>query len=260
MTRLPDGTVALVTGAGQGIGAAVASALAADGAKVVLAGRTIEKLQAVASRISESGGTAHTIAVDVTDPDQVANLAAAAVEFAGPVGILVNNAGVGYSSPLKRTTPEDWRRVMDTNATGTFLCTRELLPGMVAARWGRVISIASVAGLSGGAYLTAYSASKHAVIGFTRSLAAEVASHGVTVNAVCPGFVATPMTDSSVANIMAVTGKSQAEALQALESTSPQQRLIEPEEVAHAVSFLASEASRGINGQAIVIDGGGLLA
>lgn len=260
MSRFLERRSAVVTGAGQGIGAAVALALSGAGARVVLAGRTVSKLEDVAGRIAATGGEAHAVEADVADPGQVEALARVAAERVGQVAILVNNAGMGYSAPLKRTSLEDWNTVMGVNATGTFLCTKEFLPAMVASGWGRVINVSSVAGLSGAAYITAYSASKHAVMGLTRCLAAEVASSGVTVNAVCPGFVATPMTDASVANIVSVTGKSESEARGAITATSPQGRLIEPEEVAQAVLFLTRDEARGINGQAVVIDGGGLLS
>jgi NAD(P)-dependent dehydrogenase (short-subunit alcohol dehydrogenase family) len=176
------------------------------------------------------------------------------------VDILVNNAGVAASAPLRSVSPEEWDRLFAVNVRGTYLCTREFLPDMLAEGWGRVINVASIAGLTGAAYISAYAASKHAVIGFTRSVAAEVAAKGVTVNAVCPGYVDTPMTDGSVAHIAAKTGLSPEEARERLRRMSPQNRLFEPEEVAYLVRCLADPRARGVNGQAIVLDGGALLA
>lgn len=257
MNKLPEGTVAVVTGAGQGIGAAVARALRESGATMVLAGRTAATLEAVAE---ELGGDTLPVVTDVTDPAAVARLADTVRARLGDVGVLVNNAGASLAAPLHKLSLNDWNRMLAVNATGTFLVTQAFHSGMVHRGWGRIVNIASVAGLSGGKYISAYAAAKHAVIGFTRSIAAEVADKGVTVNAVCPGFVATPMTDASVANIMAKTGRSREAALEAILATTPQHRLIEPEEVAHAVMALVDQAAKGINGQALVLDGGALLA
>ena len=174
--------------------------------------------------------------------------------------ILVNNAGAAHSAPLSRLALEDWNRLLAVNATGTFLCTPTFLAPMLERRWGRVVNIASVAGLAGAKYIAAYAASKHAVVGFTRCVAAEVAGRGVTANAVCPGYVESALTRQSLERIAGETGRSREQALQALLETMPQRRLIEPEEVAHLVLSLCVEAARGVNGQAIVLDGGGLLA
>ncbi len=250
------GKTALITGGGSGIGAAVAQRLGMAGASVVLVGRTEKRLAAEARRLSEVGVEARGIPCDVTDPAGVNALAA----DAGAVDILVNNAGVASASPLAKLTLEEWNRIFAVNVTGTFLCTRAFVPGMAERWWGRVVNVASVAGLAGAKYISAYAASKHAVIGFTRSVAAEVAAQGVTVNAVCPGYVDTAMTRESVDRIVAKTGRSREDALGAILATSPQARLIEPDEVAHAVFALCVHEARGINGQAIVLDGGGLLA
>lgn len=255
---LPDGATAVITGGGQGIGAAVARSLARAGARVMVAGRTQATTERVAGELVDAGFEAHAARVDVTDAASVTALVEEAQGRLGTVDILINNAGQAHSAPIVRTTLEDWHRMLDCNATGTFLCTRGFLPGMLERRWGRIINIASVAGLSGAKYIAAYSASKHAVMGFTRSAAHEVADKGVTVNAVCPGFVDTPMTEQSVANIVAATGKSREEALSAILQMTPQGRLIAPEEVAHAVLMLAATEAKGINGQSIVIDGGGI--
>lgn len=196
----------------------------------------------------------------MTDPASVADLALTAAERLGPVDILINNAGTSSSAPLHHLTLEEWNRLFAVNATGTFLCTQAFVPGMIERGWGRVINVASVTGLAGARYIAAYAASKHAVLGFTRSVAAELATTGVTINALCPGYVDTPMTDASIARIVAKTGRPAEEARAAILATSPQHRLIEPEEVAQMALSLCHDQARGINGQAIVIDGGGLLA
>ena len=249
-----DGTAAVVTGGSQGIGAAVARALAAEGAAVVVVARTGPKLEAVAAAIRATGRRVWAVPCDVTDPASVRALAEAAVRHLGRADILVNNAGVGHSAPLHRLTLDDWQRVMAVNATGTFLCTQAFLPGMLERDWGRIVNVASMAGLSGARYIAAYSAAKHAVIGFTRSVAAEVAGTGVTCNAVCPGYVNTEMTRESVERVMAKTGKSREEALAAMLGTTSQRRLIPPEEVAEAILALCERRSGHINGAAITID------
>lgn len=223
----------VVTGAGGGIGRAIAECFAAGGDRVVAADRT---------------------ACDVTDEDAVAAFFAAV----GPVDVLVNNAGVASSAPLARTTTAEWRRQLDVNATGAFLCTRAVLPGMVERDSGRIVTVASTAGLAGARYTAGYTASKHAAVGLMRATAAEVAGTGVTANAVCPTFVRTPMTDRSISRIAETTGRSAADAEAALARSSPLNRLLEPDEVAHAVRFLASPMAGAVNGQAIVIDGGAL--
>jgi NAD(P)-dependent dehydrogenase (short-subunit alcohol dehydrogenase family) len=255
-----EGRGAVVTGGGRGIGAAVARALAAESARVVVASRTKAEVESVAKDIESAGGSAWGLPVDVTDPDAVEALASAANERVGAVDILVACAGVAWSAPLARQTLEDWKRIFAVNVTGTFLATKAFLPPMMERGWGRVVHVASVAGLAGAKYIAAYAASKHAVVGFTRSVAAEAAPRGVTVNALCPGYVDTGMTEESVERIVSRAGLSEAEARAAILATSPQGRLIEPEEIARAATWLCEEAARGVNGQAIVIDGGGLLA
>lgn len=255
-----EGKTAVVTGGGRGIGAAVAMALAEAGAAVVVAARSKAMLDDVEGRLRNAGHKAWAVPCDVGDPESVRHMSAAAATCLGQVDILVNNAGVAQSAPIHKIDLDDWNHLFQVNVTGTLLCTQVFLPGMVQRGWGRVINIASVAGLSGAKYIAAYSAAKHAVIGFMRSAAAEVAASGVTINAVCPGYVDTDMTRASVAQIVRTTGKSQEEALEAILSMSPQHRLLQPEEVAHAVVALCVDGARGINGQAIVIDGGALLA
>ncbi len=249
-----------MTGAGRGIGAAVARALARAGATVVVAARTGAELQKIAAEIRASGSTARALTCDVADPESVSGLARAAAGDVGDVDILVNSAGIALSTPLHRLSLEDWNRLFAVNATGTFLCTQAFVPGMLQRAWGRVVNIASVAGLAGAKYVAGYAASKHAVVGFTRSVAAEVAGQSVTVNAICPGYVDSGMTRESVERIMSRTSKSRDQALQALLETTRQVRLIHPDEVAHLVLWLCDEQARGINGQAIVVDGGGLLS
>ena len=257
-----SGRVAVVTGGGRGIGESVARVLARAGAGVIVAARTATEIDAVAAELSALEHHAWAVPCDVTDPASVERLAEEAKRLAGGdgVGILVNNAGVAHSAPVARTELEDWNRMLAVNATGTFLCTRAFLPGMVEGGWGRVVNVASVAGLTGARYIAAYSASKHAVIGLTRCAAAEVADRGVTVNAVCPGYVDTPMTTESLQRISEKTGMSAEEALETILVHTPQRRLIELDEVAHSVLSLCGEGARGINGQSIVIDGGELLS
>lgn len=253
-----EGRTALVTGAGRGIGRAVAGSLAAAGASVLVTARTAEEIEVVAGRLQSAGHEASAVPADVTEPEQVEALVRRAGEELGPVEILVNNAGTSSSAPLSRVELEEWERLLAVNATGTFLCTRAFLPEMVDRGWGRVVNVASVSGLVGGRYISAYAASKHAVVGFTRSVAQEVARDGVTVNAVCPGYVDTPMTRESVRRIVEKTGRTEDEALDSILATSPQRRLIQPSEVVHAVLFLCHEDARGVNGETLVIDGGAL--
>jgi 3-hydroxybutyrate dehydrogenase len=252
---------ALITGGGRGIGRAIAFAFAREGARVCVAARTVRQLEEVASEIESECGTKVAIAAcDVADAASVASaFAGVAAEFGGGVDILVNNAGVAESAPLVRTSDELWQRHLAVNLTGTFLCTRAALPAMLERGWGRVINIASIAGKTGAPYISAYTASKHGVLGLTRSLALEVATRGVTVNAICPGYVETEMAEQAIHNISDKTGKSEAEARDVLNRMSPQNRLVTAEEVAALALLLASHEGRGINGQAINVDGGSVL-
>ncbi|MGZ4351519.1 MAG: SDR family NAD(P)-dependent oxidoreductase, partial [Solirubrobacteraceae bacterium] len=199
---------------------------------------------------------AETHVCDVTDEAAVSR----AFSAIGDVDVLVNNAGMGESAPLHQTTLESWRRHLDVNATGAFLCMRAVAPGMRQRGTGAIITVASTAGRVGVPYTSAYSASKHAVVGLTRAVASELAGTGVRVNAVCPTFVRTEMTDRSIATIVQRTGRTPEQAEEALAAASPLGRLLEPDEVAEAIVFLASPAAADISGQAVVIDGGGIQA
>ncbi len=250
-----SGRHALITGASRGIGAAIAAALAADGARVTLIGRDAAQLDHVAT---ELGGTDRAIPVlaDVTEGGSVREAFATARRQLGPVHILVNNAGQAASAKFTDTDEALWNRILGVNLTGTYFCTREAVPDMLQAGFGRIVNIASIAGLRGAAYISAYAASKHAVIGLTRSLALEYATRNITVNAVCPGYTDTDIVRQAIDNIRAKTGRSESEALAALTATNPQRRLITPAEVSNAVLWLCRPGSASVTGQSIVIAGG----
>jgi 3-hydroxybutyrate dehydrogenase len=245
-----NGKHALVTGGGRGIGQACALALAQAGASVTVVGRNRLNIEAVAAQVEGRALVADL--ADRADTDRM-------LAQAGHVDILVNNAGIAESAPLDKTTDELWERVIELDATSPFRVIRGLAPAMVAAKWGRIINIASNAGVSGYGYTAAYCAAKHAMVGFTRALAIDLARTGVTINALCPGWVATDMAAEAVARIVAKTGRSDTEARATLENMSPQRRMIQPEEVAHTAVMLCADEARGIHGQTIVIDGGAIL-
>lgn len=250
-----DGAVAVVTGGGQGIGAAVAQALASEGAAVVVAARRAEPIEKLAAAVRDAGGKAWAVVCDVTDPASVHGLAQAAARRGGVVDILVNNAGAAHSAPLAKITLEDWNRVLAVNATGTFLCTQAFIPAMLMRKKGSVVNVASVAGLAGARYIAAYAAAKHAVIGLMRSVAAELEGTGVTCNAVCPGYVDTDMTKESIARVVTKTGKDSGDALAAMLASAGQKRLITVEEVAEAVLRLCDPRGARPNGKAVTIAG-----
>jgi 2-hydroxycyclohexanecarboxyl-CoA dehydrogenase len=248
----------VVTGGGRGAGAAIARRLAADGARVVVAARTAGEIEAVAADVRASGACAHAVVCDVSEAASIQELADTARRLLTRIDILINNAGVATAAPLVRTTLDEWNRAFTVNTTSAFLCLKAFLPGMLDAGWGRIVNIASTAALSSDRYIAAYAASKHALLGLTRSAAAEVAAHGVTVNAICPGFLATDMTEQSLTRIVATTGRSREDAAAALARRNPQNRIIDTDEVAAAAAYLCTNAARGINGTTLVIDGGEL--
>lgn len=246
---------AVITGGGRGIGAASAVALARAGAKVSVASRNEAQVVEIAAELRKDGHEAFAFRCDVTDQRQVRELALSATEAMGRVDILVNNAGTATSNPLPRITLAEWDHIMGVNATGTFLCTQAVYDGMAERRWGRVVNVASIAGLEGDKYISAYTAAKHAVVGFTKALAAETRGKGITVNAVCPGYVDTPLTDETISRIMQHTGQSWQEALTAVLKQAGQPRLIRAHEVADVVVDLCLEASSGRTGELVVLDG-----
>jgi 3-hydroxybutyrate dehydrogenase len=249
---------AVVTGGGSGIGAAIAQALVAAGARVTLMGRDAARLAYQRDKLAHDGEV-QVQAVDVTQPESVASAFAGAAAAFGAVDILVNNAGQAEASPFAKTDLALWQRMLDVNLTGVFLCTQATLPAMLERGSGRIVNVASTAGQVGYAYVAAYCAAKHGVIGMTRSLALEVATRGVTVNAVCPGYTETELLRQSVGRIVAQTSRSEDEARDALLRSNPQRRFVTPEEVAHSVLWLCSPGSDALTGQAISISGGEVM-
>jgi NAD(P)-dependent dehydrogenase (short-subunit alcohol dehydrogenase family) len=246
-----EGRHALVTGGGTGIGASAAAHLHAAGAKVTLLGRRMEPLQQVAERI---GG--YAVSCDVTQPDQIAKAFDEARTLSGPIELLVVNAGIAESAPFHKMTRESWDRIIATNLTAAFDCAQAALPDLLKSENGRLVFVASVASLRGVPYAAHYAASKHGLLGLARSLAAEYAKTNLTVNAVCPGYVDTPMTDQSIARVSAITGRSEDDSRSAIVNMNASGRLVDPDGIATMILTLCLPQSRDINGAAVTIDGG----
>ena len=246
-----EGRHALVTGGGTGIGASAASHLHAAGAKVTLLGRRMEPLQQVAERI---GG--YAVSCDVTQPDQIAKAFDEARTLNGPIELLVVNAGIAESAPFHKMTRESWDRIIATNLTAAFDCAQAALPDLLKSENGRLVFVASVASLRGVPYAAHYAASKHGLLGLARSLAAEYAKTNLTVNAVCPGYVDTPMTDQSIARVSAITGRSEDDSRSAIVNMNASGRLVDPDGIATMILTLCLPQSRDVNGAAVTIDGG----
>lgn len=255
-----QGKIALITGGGRGIGRAIALAFTQAGADVAVTARTQAEIEAVAEEVSALGRRACAVPCDVTEKESVFRMAAAVQARLGRIDILVNNAGTGRSAPFFKTDLEMWNGMLALNATSMYLVTQAVLPGMLERKYGRVINIVSTAGKIPFRYCTAYVASKHAALGFTRALALEVAGSGVTVNAICPGWVgSTGLFEETIANIVKTTGREATIAVKALADMSPLKRVMEPEEIAHVALMLASDEAGGINGQGINVCGGSVM-
>lgn len=255
-----EGHRALVTGASRGIGRSIALALAQSGAEVAVTARNTSDLDSLVTDIRAMGRRSLLVPCDVTDPEQVNRMAATAIEGLGNIDILVNNAGNAESHKFLNHPDELWNRMIAINLTSVYYVTKAFTPTLIEQQRGRIINIASIAARVGERYVAAYTAAKHGVLGLTRALAVELMPYNITVNAICPGFVDTPMTQAGIQNIMQRTGMSEQEAKEALEKMSPQRRLIQPDEVAAIAVFLAQDAARGITGQAINVDGGAVMS
>ena len=261
MSKPLAGQHAIVTGGGRGIGAALALVFAQEGARVTLLGRTAATILKQVDRLRNDVADAEVqgITADVTDAKSIESAFAQAVRSFGVVGLLANNAGQATSAPIGKTDLRMWQQMLDVNLTGTFLCIQAALPGMRAQCYGRVVNIASTAGLVGYRYVAAYCAAKHGIIGLTRALALEVANENITVNALCPGYTNTDMVTNAVANIVGKTGRREADIRAELVSRNPQGRLVQPEDVANTLRWLCLPGSEAVTGQAISISGGEVM-
>lgn len=257
---MPQNPIVLITGGSGGLGRALALGFAQAGNRVVLSGRKRQALQNAAAEIGGSGRQVDYFVCDVTSKDQVENLAEEIRRQVGPVQVLVNNAGVARAAAFLEMPDSMWEEILQTNLTGTYYCCKAFLPPMIESRWGRIINIASTTAKVWYAYVTAYTASKHGVVGLTRALALETARRGVTVNAICPGYLNNELTRDNARRMAEKTGKSVEQVLAMFAASAPQNRLIEPAEVASLAVLLASEKSGGITGQAISVDGGAVMS
>ncbi|MDZ7361658.1 MAG: SDR family oxidoreductase [candidate division KSB1 bacterium] len=260
MPTRPHPGVAIVTGGGRGIGRAIALAFAAQGLDVAVISRSQDQIDRVKAEIETRGRRAAAIACDVSNKAAVNATVARVREKLGPVTVLVNNAGMHLAKRFSTITDDEWQRIVAVNLTSLFYFTQAVLPDMEAANWGRIINMSSAAGRMGVPYAVPYNATKHGVIGFTRGLALDLARTGITVNAICPGWVLTEMVRANAEGLAAKRGMTIEQALESLISTSPQKRFVEPEEVAHVAVMLLSDAARSITGQEIGVDGGIVVA
>ncbi len=254
------GQHALITGGSRGIGAAISNTLASMGANITLLARDVGRLKHQSDHLqSEFDAKVFYASADMTSEKDIADSFAQAIKANGPVDILINNAGMGKSAPFHKMDLDFWKATLDLNLTGTFLCTKQVFDSMRERGYGRIVNIASTVGLRGYPYISAYSASKHAVIGLTRSLALEVVKKGVTVNAICPGYTETDLVSEAIENIVDVSGRDSTDVKSELENMSPMGRMVTPEEVAESAAWLCLPSSASITGQAIVVAGGAVM-